>query len=554
MADLVVRIRGRDQTGPAAKSAEQNLGRVRRSLRQGVANAARQASRAIAGVTVGLTALGALAINSGRNTAQLSRIAGVTAEEFQELEHVFRQVGTRADDVADLFREMQLRLSEANRLGTGPAVDALEILGLTLDEITALPVPEQLARIISRTSELEDRSLQLFVAEELLGGSFERAQGILQLTNDEFERHRREAHTTGQVLSNEAVTAAEDAAIEFDNFRNRLTILLSQGLTPVINAFRNLPEPVQIALATLGGTVAIGHVTGMTTALSGLIGVLTGPLGLVLAVGAVVALAGTIVWASIFEPDKLDDTLHTVVNAIGEVFGLPGGTIQRTLKDWAAAVEGVFNTVATYFTDTVVPFYVGIGTSVVEAFRSIGTYFTDTVVPFYIGIGNSIAGAFGDAWQAIRTGFGEVGNFFLSTIPQVFRGMANAVIGVVELLANGVILSINAIIGAWNSLGFSLPPVNLGPLGTFGGVNISTPDIPLIPRANIPRLQDGGIVTRPTLALIGEAGPEAVIPLGRGAGAGVTINVQGSIIMQQELERVIAGAVNRANTRRFGTV
>ncbi|KKL13971.1 hypothetical protein LCGC14_2520440, partial [marine sediment metagenome] len=33
-------------------------------------------------------------------------------------------------------------------------------------------------------------------------------------------------------------------------------------------------------------------------------------------------------------------------------------------------------------------------------------------------------------------------------------------------------------------------------------------------------MQHGGIVTRPTLALLGEAGPEAVIPLGRGGGAG----------------------------------
>ena len=42
----------------------------------------------------------------------------------------------------------------------------------------------------------------------------------------------------------------------------------------------------------------------------------------------------------------------------------------------------------------------------------------------------------------------------------------------------------------------------------------------------IPAMAAGGIVTRPTLALIGEAGPEAVVPLsGRGAGMGTTINL-----------------------------
>jgi hypothetical protein len=59
----------------------------------------------------------------------------------------------------------------------------------------------------------------------------------------------------------------------------------------------------------------------------------------------------------------------------------------------------------------------------------------------------------------------------------------------------------------------------------IGGKGFAMPDIPM--------LADGGIVTSPTLAMIGERGPEAVIPLtGRNAGAGmgdtnVTIQVNG---------------------------
>jgi hypothetical protein len=46
----------------------------------------------------------------------------------------------------------------------------------------------------------------------------------------------------------------------------------------------------------------------------------------------------------------------------------------------------------------------------------------------------------------------------------------------------------------------------------------------------IPAMAAGGIVTGPTLAMIGEAGPEAVIPLDRMGSMGgnnVTINVNG---------------------------
>ncbi len=55
-----------------------------------------------------------------------------------------------------------------------------------------------------------------------------------------------------------------------------------------------------------------------------------------------------------------------------------------------------------------------------------------------------------------------------------------------------------------------------------------------------PSLQHGGIVTRPTLAMIGERGPEAVVPLGRGAGAtNVYITVQGSVIAERDLAEIV---------------
>jgi hypothetical protein len=57
---------------------------------------------------------------------------------------------------------------------------------------------------------------------------------------------------------------------------------------------------------------------------------------------------------------------------------------------------------------------------------------------------------------------------------------------------------------------------------------------------NIPGLADGGIVTRPTLAMVGEKGPEAVIPLGRGGGVGgVTINVSGGISTSAEIGQAV---------------
>lgn len=74
-------------------------------------------------------------------------------------------------------------------------------------------------------------------------------------------------------------------------------------------------------------------------------------------------------------------------------------------------------------------------------------------------------------------------------------------------LANGVIWAINEIIGAWDHLHFTIPPVNWGPVH-LPGLNVGLMTIP-----KIPTLAEGGIVSSPTMLLAGEAGPEAIVPL-----------------------------------------
>jgi len=93
-----------------------------------------------------------------------------------------------------------------------------------------------------------------------------------------------------------------------------------------------------------------------------------------------------------------------------------------------------------------------------------------------------------------------------------YRTVMNGVLGLMESGINGAIKLLNLALDGVDKAA--------GPLVNFGS----------IPDVSIPRLADGGIVTGPTLAMIGEAGPEAVIPLNRSSGMGnnITINVQGA--------------------------
>jgi hypothetical protein len=121
---------------------------------------------------------------------------------------------------------------------------------------------------------------------------------------------------------------------------------------------------------------------------------------------------------------------------------------------------------------------------------------------------------------------------FRNIVDSVFKFIGNAVSGSIDLIKSyftGVLgfykAMFNGIASLWNNtfgkLSFRIPSFVPG----IGGKGFDVP--------NIPMLAEGGIISQATLAVVGESGPEAVIPLdrmgefGMGGGGGVTINVQG---------------------------
>jgi len=78
--------------------------------------------------------------------------------------------------------------------------------------------------------------------------------------------------------------------------------------------------------------------------------------------------------------------------------------------------------------------------------------------------------------------------------------------------------------------------------------------IPSIEAPKIPAMQAGGVVTRPTLAMVGERGPEAVVPLSRGGmGTNVTVNVGGSVISDRDLVSYIRSELLDIQSRNYNT-
>ena len=118
---------------------------------------------------------------------------------------------------------------------------------------------------------------------------------------------------------------------------------------------------------------------------------------------------------------------------------------------------------------------------------------------------------------------------------------------IIALTAAMVYLEIKfqAMSRAFDMFGNSIMVVT-GPLGVLIGMFRKLVDLKDsfgsfdIGGINIPGFADGGIVTRPTLAMVGEKGPEAIIPLGKGiGGAGITVNVTGGISTSAQIGQAV---------------
>ena len=91
----------------------------------------------------------------------------------------------------------------------------------------------------------------------------------------------------------------------------------------------------------------------------------------------------------------------------------------------------------------------------------------------------------------------------LEGFKQIFKGIFDSLWSIAKAPLNLIIRGINSLIRGANKIKFDVPSWVPGIGGKSFGFNIS----------QIPLLAKGGVITRPTQAIIGEAGKEAVMPL-----------------------------------------
>lgn len=207
--------------------------------------------------------------------------------------------------------------------------------------------------------------------------------------------------------------------------------------------------------------------------------------------------------------------LKPVLDSLAQTFK---SSILPTVKDalqqfqtWQPTIQRVVMVVAQFAGKLLVLAAAILGKVLPPAIRFAG-FLIRTLVPAavrIIGVAVKVVGAvvgigvgFAKVVASIGSGIGKFVGFFKALPGKI----GHAVSGMFDGLKNAFRSAINWIIDKWNGIHFSLPKINA--LGLhFGGGTIAVPQIP--------KLAKGGVLTKPTLNVAGEAGPEAVIPLSK---------------------------------------
>lgn len=257
----------------------------------------------------------------------------------------------------------------------------------------------------------------------------------------------------------------------------------------------------------------------------------------------------TAIWNGIVAVFKF--ALALVVGLVIEMFNAMGIDIVQVITDvynklveWWTAVQAAFDTALNFIKTlwetvwtAVRDFFVMLWAEISAAFsetmsalsavwQTVWSAVRDFLAPIVNAIKNTITGL----WTWIKSQFESASKPVANAWKAMWDSLTSAAEMAWEGVRNTVKSSINWIIDKVNTL---INAINEVARKGAGAVGFNAPQIP-----NVPMLAQGGIVTRPTLAMVGEGGePEAVIPLSKLGGAGIggiTINIMGGNYLSED--------------------
>lgn len=277
-----------------------------------------------------------------------------------------------------------------------------------------------------------------------------------------------------------------------------LIIILCENLSAII-------QPIIDALPTIIMSIVNALLNNLPTLINGVIQLV---LGIVAATGQIIETLVPMIPDIIFAIVEaiiaaIPDILAGVWQVVLSLFSLMGDCVEGlwgyVTSFWDNVTE-LFGKVGDWFYEHVIKpigdFFKDLWDGIKDIFASVGNFFKETFqkgVDKIKSVFGKITSFFSDVWTKIKNIFSKVGEVVGKAITNTVKKAINAVLSTAVKIINGFISAINLAISVINAI----PGVNIKKLS----------------KLETPQLAKGGVVDTATLALIGEQGKEAVVPL-----------------------------------------
>lgn len=277
-----------------------------------------------------------------------------------------------------------------------------------------------------------------------------------------------------------------------------LIIILCENLSAII-------QPIIDALPTIIMSIVNALLNNLPTLINGVIQLV---LGIVAATGQIIETLVPMIPDIIFAIVEaiiaaIPDILEGVWQVVLSLFSLMGDCVEGlwgyVTSFWDNVTE-LFGKVGDWFYEHVIKpigdFFKDLWDGIKDIFASVGNFFKETFqkgVDKIKSVFGKITAFFSDVWTKIKNIFSKVGEVVGKAITNTVKKAINAVLSTAVKIINGFISAINLAISVINAI----PGVNIKKLS----------------KLETPKLAKGGVVDTATLALIGEQGKEAVVPL-----------------------------------------
>ena len=503
----------------------------------------------------GIAAFAKSNLDAADSMSKLSQRTGIAAPALDKFRKVAELSDTSIESLERAFPALTKNMKMAADTGKGPALAAFKELGVSITDASGnlRDSDAVMLDIADRFNAMADGSNKAALASTIFGTRI--GSELIPLLNSGGDAVRNMGTSLTQDFADKAA-AFNDRLEEIQEKFGDLGLRLTEALLPALESlvgivegalttFSNLPGPLQsivAAVTALGaGMLILGPILPIITAGFSAIGPLVTLIGsglaalgpAITAVGGVLSgllptlaavFSGPVGWIALLAGAGVAiyafrDQIAEVFATIGQFFAPAIEAFQTIFVDpLIAAAESVIN----WFTENWTQIVETVTLPFQQAIEFVNTTF---IQPINEGISNTVQSIQAN-WSALQQGL--ISPF--EAAANVIKTVMNSVIGFVESAVNGAIGAINNLINSVNSI----------------SSKIGIPAIPNIPTVNIPRFAKGGMVNGAQLAVVGEAGPEYIVPAGKAQGFAQNIlaGVRGPNAIPAYAEGGYVGPVN----------